>query len=121
MASNLVGLLLGAGVLAAITFYVIGHRVALRGGDLMITEGGGQLFFLIVVLLFSTIPIGGMFNAEKGTKNRRNQMIYSVSLVAMGILGAITNINLLFYIFFLGVFFYSFVSSYINAQEARKF
>lgn len=121
MASNLVGLLLVSGLSSLVLFYFNGHRVWFEDRSLMVSENGETLFFLTIVLLFSTIPIGGMFNTEKGTTNRRNQMIFSISLVAVGIAGILLGIDFFFLIFFLGVFFYSFVSNYLTMKAAKRF
>lgn len=119
LASTLVGGLAGLSILSFILFFLTGGAFDLTGDDFII--GGYAILFLLgVMLLLMMIPVGGLFFAEKGTVGRKNLTIFATGLALVGSLALLTDIGLLFTIFFLGILGYSFAASYIIGKGAKE-
>lgn len=113
LASNLVGAL-GILMLIALAMYFTGLSAPFYTDYYMYVAG----FFGL-----SMIPVSGMFSVPKGTKARRWSMIYTLFLLANGIGFLATGLEyqILFFIFALGIFVYSFVVNYLVKLSNKEF
>jgi len=118
-ASTLAGGLAGLSILSFLLFFLTGGGLDLTG-DNFIIRGYAILFMFGVLLLLMMIPIGGLFFAQAGTVGRRNLTIFATVLGVIGGLALLTDISMLFMIFFLGILGYSFVASYIIGKGAKE-
>jgi hypothetical protein len=113
LASNLVGLL-GILMIISLVMYFTGVP------DLFSPD-----YFMYVAGFFglSMIPVSGMYSLPEGTKARRRAMIYTFFLLACGITFLATGLeySILFLIFALGIFVYSFVINYLAQQSSKEF
>jgi len=85
-------------------------------------NGSGLLMMLALFFLLMLVPVGGMFTVGAEGKARRSLMYYSLALAGVGLLGIfVPSANFLIYVFFIGVFAYSWVANYLIGQDAKEF
>ena len=113
LASNLVGFL-GILMLVALGMYFTGVKAPFYDDYYMYVAG----FFGL-----SMIPVSGMFSVPKETKARSLSTLYTLFLLACGIGFLATGLEyeILFIIFALGIFVYSFVVNYLMQMSSKEF
>ncbi|HFC01288.1 MAG TPA: hypothetical protein ENJ53_10830 [Phaeodactylibacter sp.] len=87
----------------------------------MIDKEGGVIFFLGIYFGFLLIPVGGLFNSKPKTAARKKLSYYVLGLALVGLIGAVTCASWVLYIFFIGIFIFSFAANYIIMKSAKEF
>ncbi|MCI4667773.1 MAG: tetratricopeptide repeat protein [Bacteroidia bacterium] len=120
LASTLVGICL-TGFLGFISaFYILGNKIFLdSNGNVQLDGDSVWLIMPAVFLGFMSLPISGLFNASRGSRNRSILIGVAVGLGIVGILG-FTVIPQAGNLFFLGILIYTFVANSFMESDRRR-
>lgn len=106
-ATNITGILIASSIINGIIYLINGKDTPM---------------FLAIFCLLMLVPIGGLFTVDKGGKARRSLLIYTLVLTAVGLTGIfIPAAGFLIFVFFIGIFAYSWVANYLIGQDAKEF
>jgi tetratricopeptide (TPR) repeat protein len=106
-ATNVTGLVMLAGLICGIAYLVSGSEMWMLLA----------LFFLLML-----VPVGGTFTVDADGKARRSLIYYSLALTVVALLGIfIPSLGWMLFLFFIGIFAFSWVANYLIGQDAKEF